>query len=182
MQHIYVSYPQEDHVFAHRLVDDLQAAGYAVFVDAVSQKGTVAWAAETRQAIRSCGAVVMVLSPEDGRRVGIRHEGVLAKRRQKPVVVVRRTPGDVPRYLAQATSVDCLNDVDYGGALASLIAVLPPAGVLLAARSPVPARVRRPPRQPEQARQRRRVVIAVSLLIVLAVLMLAGIAFGVIPG
>ena len=182
MQHIYVSYPEDDHVFAHRLVNDLQVAGYAVFVDAVSQKGTVAWAAETRQAIRSCGAVLMVLSPEDGRRVGMRHEGVLAKRRQKPVVVLRRSPGDVPRYLAQATAVDCMSDDDYDRALADLINVLPPAGLLLAAPNPMPVRVRRPPRQPEQARQRRRVVIAVSVLVVLAVLVLAGIAFGVIPG
>ncbi len=183
MQHIYVSYPQDDYAFAHRLVADLQIAGYAVFMDAVSQAGTVAWATETRHAIRSSGAVLMILSPEDGRRVGIRHEGVLAKRRQKPVYVLRRSPGDVPRYLSQAVIVDCMGEDDYQRALGALIGVLPPALALLTTPVPVPNRpVRRPPRQPEQARQRRRVVIVASVLIVVAACVLAGIAFGVIPG
>ena len=107
MQHLYISYPDERLRFAHRLVEDLQAAGYPVFVDAVSSVGTMSWAAETRHAIRTCGAVLMVLSPAEGRRVGIRHEGVLAKRRHKPVYVLRRSPGDLPRYLTEATVIDC---------------------------------------------------------------------------
>jgi hypothetical protein len=126
MQHLYISYPENDYAFAHRLVDDLQAAGYPVFVDAVSSIGTMAWAAETRHAIRTCGAMLMVLSLTEGRRIGIRHEGVLAKRRHKPVFVLLRSPGDLPRYLADATVID-FADEHYETALVTLVRALRPA-------------------------------------------------------
>ncbi|NLX08871.1 MAG: toll/interleukin-1 receptor domain-containing protein [Chloroflexi bacterium] len=179
MQHLYISYPSDDYEFAHRLVDDLQAAGYPVFVDAVSETGTMAWAAETRQAIRSAGAVLMILWPDRGRRLGIRHEGVGARRRGKPTYVLRRSPGDLPRYLADAPQIDFSGD--YDPALRDLLAALPPASVLIeSAPLPTPRRAIRPPRQPEDQAARRRVTWLVMLLVLLAILAL-GIAFGVIP-
>lgn len=178
MQYLYISYPENDYAFAHRLVDDLQAAGYTVFVDAVSDVGTVAWAAETRHAIRSCGAMLMVLSPAEGRRTGIRHEGILANRRKRPVYVLLRSPGDLPRYLQQAVQVDFSGE--YEPALERLRAVLPNPVSLLAAPDPMPRRrPRRPPRQPD--RFRRRIVWAITLVILaLVCLVLIGIAFGVV--
>jgi hypothetical protein len=185
MQHLYLSYPENDYAFAHRLVEDLQAAGYPVFVDAVSSVGTMAWAAETRHAIRTCGALLMVLSPADGRRIGIRHEGVLAKRRHKLVCVIRRSPGDLPRYLQDAVVVDSFDDLDgsYERAWAQLSAALPPAVDLLTAGEPVPGRrrPRRPPRPAELARRRRRLVMVVIALAVIAACVVSGIALGVIP-
>lgn len=184
MQHLYLSYPENDYGLAHRLVDDLQAAGYPVFVDAVSSVGTMSWAAETRHAIRTCGALLMVLSPAEGRRVGIRHEGVLAKRRHKPVYVLRRSPGEVPRYLQDAVIIDCASD-RYDSALAQLLAVLPPVERLRSANVALPRRShrpRRPPRHPVLARRRRRFVMGlVLLLIALAACLTLGIAFGLIP-
>jgi hypothetical protein len=152
-----------------------------VFVDAVSSVGTMAWAAETRHAIRTCGAVLMVLSPADGRRVGIRHEGVLARRRHKPVFVLRRTPGDLPRYLQKAVVLD-VSDDQYDSGLAQLFGVLPPAAQFFQASDPPSARrPRRPPRHPDLARRRRRVVMIAALLFLLTVCLAVGIAFGVIP-
>lgn len=169
MQHLYLSYPERDRAFAQRLVADLQAAGYPVFVDAVSQAGTVSWAAETRRAIRAAGALLMILSPDEGRRVGTRHEGVLARRLHKPIYVVRRSPGDLPRYVQQAPVFDFSGDA-YAAPLAALLAALPPAESLLAAPNIVPRRIpRRPPRHPQQARQRRRLVLALTALGVVAV-------------
>ncbi len=181
MQHLYISYPDSDYAFAHRLVEHLQAAGYPVFVDAVSSVGTMAWAAETRHAIRTCGAVLMVLSPAEGRRTGIRHEGVLAKRRQKPVVVLRRTPGDLPRYLDHAAVIDCA-DEQIEAALPQILAVLPPVAELIRADGPAPPRrPRRPPRHPALARRRRRLVMALAMIGVLALCVTLGIALGIIP-
>jgi hypothetical protein len=183
MQHIYISYPENDYAFAHRLVENLQAAGYPVFVDPVSSVGTMAWAAETRHAIRTCGALLMVLSPAEGRRIGIRHEGVLAKRRHKPVYVLRRSPGDLPRYLADATVIDFVDD-GYDAAWAGLLRALPPPVDFLKTTEPIPPRrrPRRPPRHPDLARRRRRVVMAVMVIAALLLVCLVfGIALGAIP-
>jgi hypothetical protein len=185
MQHLYLSYPENDYGFAHRLVEDLQAAGYPVFVDAVSSVGTMAWAAETRHAIRTCGAMLMVLSPADGRRIGIRHEGILARRRRKLVCVIRRSPGELPRYLQDATVIDVFDDHgdSYDRAWAQLSGALPPAADLLKAGEPVPAhrRPRRPPRPAALARRRRRLVMVVIVLAMIVACVVSGIALGVIP-
>jgi hypothetical protein len=179
MQYLYISYPEDDYEFAHRLVDDLQRAGYAVFVDAVAEAGTMPWAAETRHAIRSCGAVLMVLSPAEGRRVGTRHEGILANRRRKPVYVLRRSPGDLPRYLQRASTIDFSGE--YEPALRQLVDMLPEAATLLTAPDPMPQRrPRRPPRQPNRTRRRMVWALAWGMALVIG-LALLGIALGVIP-
>jgi hypothetical protein len=180
MQHLYISYPENDYAFAHRLVDDLQVAGYPVFVDAVSSIGTMAWASETRHAIRTCGAMLMVLSPAEGRRIGIRHEGVLAKRRHKPVYVLRRSPGDLPRYLTDATVID-FDDDHYAAALATLLGALASVeGFLMTTEPAPPRRPRRPPRHPDLARRRRRVVMVVMLIAALLLCLAAGYALGIV--
>ena len=173
MQHLYISYHEDEYELAHRLVDDLQAVGYMVFIDAVSNLATLAWAAETRLAIRACGAVVMILSPAEGRRVGIRHEGVLARRRQKPVIVLQRSPGELPRYLQTATVLDFTGD--YDAARNELLGALPDIAQLIVADTPLrrgPRTPRRPPRQVSRARaifwRWRVLLLAVILLLVLA--------------
>jgi hypothetical protein len=174
MQHLYVSYPPADYAFAHRLVEDLQAAGYLVFVDAVSNVGTMAWAAETRQAIRAAGAILMIMSPEDGRRVGTRHEGVLALRRNKPIFALRRSPGDLPRYLLDAQEIDFCGD--YARALAALLAALPQAPDLIAA--PATITPRRPPR-PQNSR-RRRIVWTITIILALSACVAAVMLLGIL--
>ncbi len=178
MRHLYVSYPDHDYDFAHRLVDDLQAAGYVVFVDAVAALGTMAWAAETRHAIRAAGAMLMILDPARGRRVGMRHEGVLAGRWRAPTFVLLRSSGDLPRYLSRATVIDF--SAEYGTALAGLLAGLPSPAELLAAEAPVRRPLRRPPRH-RDSRWRERLVWGLAAVAVLAVCLLAAIAFGLIP-
>ncbi len=178
MQYLYISYPEHDREFAHRLVDDLQAAGYVVFVDAVTPVGTMAWAAETRHAIRGAGAVLMILDPARGRRVGMRHEGVLAGRRHKPTFVLLRSAGDLPRYLTRATVLDFSGD--YGSAFQRLLEVLPEPAQLLTAPIPPPRPLTRPPRQ-QGARLRNRLWWAAGIGVVLGLCLLAGIALGLIP-
>lgn len=178
MQHVYISYPPDDADFAHRLVNDLQASGYLVFVDPVTEPGTMAWAAETRRAIRGCGAMIMILSPENGRRTGIRHEGILARRRKKPVIVVLRSPGVVPRYLDQAILVDGTRP--YEAVLREVLAATPSPASLLHAPDPA-GRVRpprRPPRKLSRLQRRRRFLLGVA---VAAAGVALGIALGFIP-
>ena len=177
MQYLYISYPEHDRDFAHRLVDDLQAAGYVVFVDAVTPVGTMAWAAETRHAIRGAGAVLMILDPARGRRVGMRHEGVLAGRRQKPTFVLLRSAGDLPRYLARATVLDFSGD--YERAFRQLLQALPKPADLLTASTPVPRALRRPPRR-QGVRLRNRLWWAAGIGLALGLCLLAGIALGLI--
>ncbi|MCL4239629.1 MAG: TIR domain-containing protein [Anaerolineae bacterium] len=178
MQHLYVSYPDHEYAFAHRLVDDLQAAGYVVFVDAVAALGTMAWAAETRHAIRAAGAVLMILDPARGRRVGMRHEGVLAGRRRTPTFVLRRSPGDLPRYLGRATVLDF--SAEYEGTLAELLARLPSPAELLAAEAPERRPLRRPPRR-RDSRWRERLVWALAVVAALTVCLLVAVALGLVP-
>ncbi len=178
MQHLYVSYPDHDYDFAHRLVDDLQAAGYVVFVDAVAARGTMAWAAETRHAIRAAGAVLMILDPARGRRVGMRHEGILAGRRRTPTFVLLRSPGDLPRYLSRATVMDF--STEYDAALGQLLAGLPAPAQLLVAEVPLRRPLRRPPRR-RDSRWRERLVWALAMVAGLALCLLVAVAFGLIP-
>ncbi|WP_119066828.1 toll/interleukin-1 receptor domain-containing protein [Aggregatilinea lenta] len=176
MQHLYISYPTEDYPLAHRLAGDLQAAGYAVFIDPVNEIGSMGWAAETRQAIRTCGAVIMILSLADRRRTGIRHEGVLTKRLGRPVVVLARSPGDLPRYLTLADAIVLDWSGEYDAALPALLDLLPPAAELLT--EPVTAHPMHPA---SPARRRRRVELAVTLVALMALCLALGIVFGWIP-
>ena len=178
MRHLYVSYPDHDYDFAHRLVDDLQAAGYVVFVDAVAALGTMAWAAETRHAIRAAGAVLMILDPARGRRVGMRHEGVLAGRRRTPTFVLLRSSGDLPRYLGRTKVIDF--SAEYDAPLARLLAGLPSPAELLAAEAPVRRPLRRPPRH-RDSRWREWLVWTLVAVAVLALCSLVAIALGLIP-
>lgn len=178
MQPLYISYPESEREFAYRLVEDLQNRGYAVFVDAVSNPGSPAWAQETRRAIRISGALIMILSPEEGRRTGTRHEGVLALRGNKPFFVIRRTPGELPRYAQDAVVID--SSQDYDTVLRALLDGLPSAVSLLTAATPVPRPQPRPPRQPHLA-QRRRLVFLIVVVLLLVICLTLGIVFGVIP-
>jgi hypothetical protein len=180
MQHLYISYPDSEYDLAHRLVDDLQAEGYVVFVDAVSEPGGMAWAAETRHAIRTSGAVIIIFDPARRRPVGIRHESVLSMRRQKPIFVLTRSAGDLPRYLVGAQVLDFT--VPYETAIAELRAALPSAAEMMAAPNPGMARSpRRPPRQLNRERRRRRITWGLAALSALVLCIAAGVAFGVIP-
>jgi hypothetical protein len=175
MQHLYISYPESDYDLTHRLVDDLQAAGYAVFIDAVSDVGTLAWAAETRRAIRTCGAMIMILG-RGWRRIGIRHEGVLTKRRNKPVVVLAHEPeGFIPRYLTRATIIDA--DAEYESLLRDLLAALPSASMLMNA--PVlPGRQGQRRYRPDAHHSW---TIWLVLAVIIGICLALGIVFGWIP-
>lgn len=182
MQHVYISYPPEEYELAHRLVDDLQAAGYVIFVDAVSGAGTMAWAAETRRAIRASGAVIIILSPAEGRHTGVRHEAVLARRRNRPVFVLQRTPGDIPRYMQDAVHFDFSGE--YEAVLPELLAALPDAATLLKTTAPLPRRFLTPPprtRVTRRERFRRRMRWLAIWLAALTACILLGIAVGLIP-
>lgn len=170
MQYIYLSYPKDDADFAYRLIDDLQAAGYMVFVDAVSPPGSPAWAAETRRAIRGSGVVIMILNPENGRRTGIRLEGIGAKRRGKPVIVIQRSPGDLPRYVQDCPILD--GTTSYEALWDKLRASLPEPATLIQAPPPNLRPLRRPPRQPADILRRRYVFLAVVALTTAALLIL----------
>lgn len=180
MQHIYLSYPADEQALAYRLVDDLQDAGYTVFLDAVNEPGTMAWAAETRRAIRTCGVVIILLRlDKPRRRVGVRHEGILARRREKPVIVIALTPGDLPRYLAHASRIDftgaydALHDAVFGA--------LPDARRLLLA--PTPATPRWMGQAPPRGRRRKPAWYwALGLLVVLGVLVAVVIGLDLWPG
>lgn len=178
MQHLYVSYPNDHYDLAHRLVDDLQSRGYVVFVDAVSEPGGMAWAAETRQAILSSGAMLILLDPAQ-RRVGIRHEGVLSLRGDKPVFVLCLSAGELPRYFSSASTIDFVQP--YEQALQALLDELPRAERLMVA--PTELGPRRPvnppvPLNPDRRRVRRRVFAVVGLLMLLVII---GFAAGWIP-
>lgn len=180
MQPVYISYPEDEYDFAHQLIADLQDANYVVFVDAVSAPGSPAWASETRRAIRSSGALIMILSPQDGRRTGTRHEGVLALRGNKPFVVIRRTPGDLPRFAQQPGVVELDGTGDYHRLLDALKSALPAPETLLLADTPVRRLPARPPRPPQLARRRRRIFVT-ALLALMLLCLAAGVVLGQIP-
>ncbi|RPI95789.1 MAG: hypothetical protein EHM39_11485 [Chloroflexi bacterium] len=109
-----------------------------------------------------------MLLTDSRRRVGIRHEGILANRRHKPVFVVAGAPFNLPRYLLRGTIIPYTGD--YEAARDQLLSLLPSASYLLTS-EPLPLRRQRP--RPPQTRSRRRVLTCAGLI-----LLLAGICLG----
>jgi hypothetical protein len=123
----------------------------------------------------------MILSLAEGRRVGMRHEGILARRRDKPVYVLLRSPGELPRYLQDATVIDFSGD--YEPARDHLLAALPEVARLIVTDGPVqrgPRTPRRPPRQVSRARAMLWRWALVLLVVIVCVVI--GSVFGVLPG
>ena len=61
-RHIFISYSKKDSDFAHKLADDLAAAGFNIWIDRSLQVGED-WEDTIESQIRGANEVIVILSP-----------------------------------------------------------------------------------------------------------------------
>jgi hypothetical protein len=85
MSHVFISYKRSDQGYARRLANDLRGHGFDVWIDDRIDFGERWWQTIV-QAIKDCGAFVVVMSPEAEKSEWVEKEIMLAKREPKPIL------------------------------------------------------------------------------------------------
>ncbi len=83
-QHLFISYSRRDSDYAQSLTDYLQNSGFNVWIDSQIEYGD-AWFRDIEQAIKSCAAFVLVMTPDSYESEWVQKEILLAKRFKKPI-------------------------------------------------------------------------------------------------
>ncbi|MBZ0289886.1 MAG: TIR domain-containing protein, partial [Anaerolineae bacterium] len=83
-RHLFISYSRRDKEYAQHLSDHLRYNGFEVWIDSQIDYGD-AWFDEIEDAIKTCAAFVLVMSPESKGSEWVKKEILLAKRFKKPI-------------------------------------------------------------------------------------------------
>jgi hypothetical protein len=84
-KHIFISYSRSDQEYARRLAQDLCQRNYKVWIDDRIDYGSRWWGTIVK-AIRSCGAFVVIMSPEAEESDWVEKEVMLAQEEAKPIL------------------------------------------------------------------------------------------------
>lgn len=82
MSHIFISYSRTDQIYARRLKDYLQNQGFQVWMDDRINYGD-AWFREISQAIRACGAFIVIMTPAADASEWVHKEILIAIKHEK---------------------------------------------------------------------------------------------------
>lgn len=77
MSHIFISYSRKDSVYARRLADHLLSQGFDVWIDGDISYGDDWWRAINR-AMKTCGAVIVIMTPNSDQSRWVQREITLA--------------------------------------------------------------------------------------------------------
>jgi serine/threonine protein kinase len=83
-QSLFVSYSRQDKDYAQSLTERLQYSGFNVWIDSQIEYGD-AWFRDIEQAIKTCAAFVLVMTPDSYESEWVQKEILLAKRYKKPI-------------------------------------------------------------------------------------------------
>jgi serine/threonine protein kinase len=83
-QHLFVSYSRRDKDYAQRLKDHMRHNGFTLWIDDQIEHGDH-WFNEINEAIRTCSAFLVLMSPEAEHSEWVQKEILLAKRYKKPI-------------------------------------------------------------------------------------------------
>lgn len=122
---IFVSYSKKDRDFANKLADDLESAGFQVWIDR-SIGGGENWRETIESSLKESKEVIIVVSPNSMESDWVRHEGSLAYgwgKKLYPILIA--TVKSLPPWLEEYQWVSFVN-VPYAIALNSLVAALTP--------------------------------------------------------
>ena len=84
MSHIFISYSRRNQTYARALAEDLREHGFDVWIDDRIDIGD-RWFAVIVRAIETCGAVVVVMSPDSEKSEWVQREILIAQRDHKPL-------------------------------------------------------------------------------------------------
>ena len=156
--HIFISYSRKDRTYARKLAEHLRGEGFEVWLDDHIDYGAE-WPQAIRQAVRSCAAFVVVMTPDSEQSFWVGCEVHEARNRRKPIFPLLRA-GEVFFLLNTTQYVDVTDGRMPGPDLTERME-----------RGGVPRR-RPAPAMPPQVRARRAWVWPVGALLVL--LLVAG--------
>ncbi len=123
--HIFISYSKKDSDFALKLAEDLQEAGFKIWIDR-SIGGGEDWRETIEENLKAAEEVIIVVSPNSMDSEWVRHEGSLAYGWEKQLFPVLMTPVDaLPPWLEEYQWVDFV-DTPYEAAFDALVADLTP--------------------------------------------------------
>lgn len=83
---IFVSYDRADRRYAEKLADHLERSGLDVWVDWSRIAPGASWPRMIADAVESCGALVVIMSPDSWESDWVHNEIEGARRRQKPIL------------------------------------------------------------------------------------------------
>jgi len=96
MSEAFISYSRADSAFADRLSEDLEKRGIPVWIDRESIEGGAAWRASISQAIRSCCAFILILSPRSTQSPQVSKELSVAETHNRLIIPVVLEACDIP--------------------------------------------------------------------------------------
>lgn len=135
--YIFMSHSSKNNAFTQRLTDDLQAAGFNVWVDLEALRDGDRWLKVLQGAIEGCSALVVVMSRAARESEWVERETLLALEWRKPIFIARLEDIPLPLQLITRQFTDFTGD--YAAALARLQTALRGALHLpTAAASPLP--------------------------------------------
>ena len=139
--YIFVSYASADRDRVLPIVEALQRAGVAVWIDREGIHGGANYGREIAEAIRGASALVLITSPLSLASRNVRQEIALAWEYERPYVPLLleavAIPDDVKYWLTAAQWVEVL-DRPEGAWLPQVLAALAPLGVVPPATAPAP--------------------------------------------
>jgi len=88
MSHVFISYSTKNGQYAYRLADKLRGQGFNVWIDNEELRSSDNWWEAIVLALRSCDAVVVIMSPEAKQSKWVQREVTLADNWEKPTFPV----------------------------------------------------------------------------------------------
>jgi len=102
---IFISYSKKDSDFAHQLADDLETAGFKVWIDKSIGGGDL-WRETIEKNLKAAGEVIIVVSPNSMASEWVKHEGSLAYGWGKQLFPILIEPVDALPPLVRRILVD----------------------------------------------------------------------------
>jgi hypothetical protein len=185
MSHVFISYARADRDYARALADDLRAHSFDVWIDDRIDYGA-AWWQQVMQGVASCGALIVLMTPESVDDSRVLRESEAARQAGRPVLPLRLR-GEPLAWLSDAQVIDVrdgkMPGVDFYERLMGLIRLRPRPGEVI---TPPPPDVKTRPFPPRKSRslpiQSRQLLLIVLIVVVVLLTLLAIFALTRQPG
>ena len=113
-KHIFVSYSRQDGDFALKIGQDLRAANVDIWLDQLDISPGSRWDREVDNALRTCGRLLLILSPDSASSENVMDEVAVAMHENKPVVPVLYRPCSIPLRLMRLQHIDFTQSYEEG--------------------------------------------------------------------
>ena len=111
---LFFSYARADSEFVLKLATDLRSAGASIWIDQLDLPPGVPWDDAIQKALRTCPALVVVLSPTSVAARNVMDEVSFALQNAKQLVPIVYRKCDIPYRLARLNYIDFSSDYNDG--------------------------------------------------------------------